>query len=337
MKKKLTIATLIVTSFVVAGGALYHPNQVTTDNAYVHSDVTAVSPQVAGQVSSIFVKDNQWVKKGDRLFSIDDQDFIANQAIAAAALDVSNAALSANQTKTDMQSVKIAQAKQLIRRAQAGADHQSAELKRLTRLVEKQSISKNQYEAQRTRSIEASSELENAKLTLAVENKQYAALLTDKQQLIAQKKQAEAALQLADIALKRTVVTAPVDGFIADRQVQVGKLVQPGMGLIVMVPDYIWVEANFKETQLEKVSKGQSVEVVLDMYPDSPLQGTVSSITPATGAQFSLLPPQNATGNFVKVVQRIPVRIELQLPSALKQKVYPGLSAEVTINTTHQG
>lgn len=99
-----------------------------------------------------------------------------------------------------------------------------------------------------------------------------------------------------------------------------------------MVPDYIWVEANFKETQLEHVLPGQGVEVTLDMYPDKPLRGRVTSITPATGAQFSLLPPQNATGNFVKVVQRVPVRIELDIPESLKQRIYPGLSAEVSID-----
>lgn len=133
------------------------------------------------------------------------------------------------------------------------------------------------------------------------------------------------------------MVKAPFDGFIADRQVQVGKFVQPGMGLIVMVPDYVWVEANFKETQLEYVIEGQNVEVVLDMFPDKPLHGRVASITPATGAQFSLLPPQNATGSFVKVVQRVPVRIELDIPQVLRKRIYPGLSVEVAIKTEKQG
>lgn len=140
-----------------------------------------------------------------------------------------------------------------------------------------------------------------------------------------------------DTALERTIVRAPFDGYIADRQVQVGKFVQPGMGLIVMVPNYVWVEANFKETQLENVMPGQDVDVVLDMFPDLTLHGRVASITPATGAQFSLLPPQNATGNFVKVVQRVPVRIELDIPAELKQRIYPGLSAEVSIDTRKQG
>ncbi|UPS13186.1 HlyD family secretion protein [Vibrio alginolyticus] len=337
MKKKVIALSLVIGSLVAAGCALYQPNTVTTDNAYVHSDVTAISPEVGGQVSQLFVEDNQWVSKGAPLFSIDDEDFIANQEIAKSALDVAKAALTANQTKTEMQLVKIEQAKQGIRSARANAEHQAAEFKRLSRLVQKQSVSKNQFEAQRTRFIEASSNLETAKLALAAEQKQLDALVTEKMQLTAQRKQAEANLRLVNIALERTIVRAPFDGYVADRQVQVGKFVQPGMGLIVMVPDYVWIEANFKETQLENVAQGQDVEVVLDMFPDHPLHGRVSSITPATGAQFSLLPPQNATGNFVKVVQRVPVRIELDIPQELKQRIYPGLSAEVSIETATQG
>ncbi|HHF0549893.1 TPA: HlyD family secretion protein [Vibrio alginolyticus] len=337
MKKKVIALSLVIGSLVAAGCVLYQPNTVTTDNAYVHSDVTAISPEVGGQVSQLFVEDNQWVSKGAPLFSINDEDFVANQEIAKSALDVAKAALTANQTKTEMQLVKIEQAKQGIHSASANAEHQAAEFKRLSRLVQKQSVSKNQFEAQRTRSIEANSNLETAKLALAAEQKQLDALVTEKVQLTAQRKQAEANLRLVNIALERTIVRAPFDGYVADRQVQVGKFVQPGMGLIVMVPDYVWIEANFKETQLENVEQGQDVEVVLDMFPDHPLHGRVTSITPATGAQFSLLPPQNATGNFVKVVQRVPVRIELDIPQELKQRIYPGLSAEVSIETATQG
>ncbi|ELA9339592.1 TPA: HlyD family secretion protein [Vibrio parahaemolyticus] len=337
MKKKVIALSLVVGSLFAAGCTLYQPNTITTDNAYVHSDVTAISPEVGGQVSEIFVKDNQWVSKGTPLFVIDDEDFIANKEIARAALDVASSALTSNQIKTDMQLMKIEQAKQGIRRASANAAHQAAEFKRLSRLVQKQSVSKNQFEAQKTRSIEASSNLETAKLALATEQKQLDTLMTEKLQLTAQRTKAEASLRLANISLERTTVRAPFDGYVANRQVQVGKFVQPGMGLIVMVPDYVWIEANFKETQLENVLPGQEVEVVLDMFPNHPLHGRVSSITPATGAQFSLLPPQNATGNFIKVVQRVPVRIELEIPQELSQRIYPGLSAEVSIETTTQG
>lgn len=337
MNRRITATLLIVTSLLSVGCTLYRPDTVATDNAYVHSDVTTISPEVSGQVSQLFVKDNQWVSQGTPLFSIDDEDYIANHDIAVSSLEVARAALQANQTKTEMQLVRIDQAKQTIHSTRANAKHQAAELKRLAQLVKKQSVSKNQYEAQKAHSIDASSKLETAKLALVAEQKQYDTLLTEKLQLTAQSKQAEANIRLTKIALERTVVRAPFDGFVADRQVQVGKFVQPGMGLIVMVPDYVWIEANFKETQLENVAQGQSVEVVLDMFPEHPLQGHVTSITPATGAQFSLLPPQNATGNFVKVVQRVPVHIDIDIPQELRQRIYPGLSAEVSIKTTNNG
>lgn len=337
MKKKVLALTAIVGAFVVAYGVLYQSDTVTTDNAYVHSDVTAISPEVGGQVSHIFVVDNQWVNKGDPLFAIDDEDFVAKKEIAASSVDVASAALKNNQTRLEMQQVKIEQAKQAINSADANAQHQKSELTRFSRLAKKQSISKNQLEAQVARSIDADSHLKTVQLALSAEQKQYDTLLTEKIQLSAQLQQSKANLRLMTIALERTIVTAPFDGYVANREVQLGKFVQPGMGLIVMVPNYVWVEANFKETQLGSVEKGQDVEVILDMFPDQPLHGTVDSVTPATGAQFSLLPPQNATGNFVKVVQRVPVRIQLDIPNELKSRIYPGLSAEVSIDTHQQG
>ena len=299
----------------------------------MHSDVTAISPEVGGQVNHIYVKDNQWVKAGEPLFAIDDEDYQANYQIAQASLDVAQSALQNIDTRIEIQQVKIAQAQQKIISAKANARHQGAELKRFERLIKSQSISENQYEAQRTKAVDTDVNLKSAQLLLSSEHKSLKTLQTEKLQLAAQLQLNQARLKLSAIALARTIVTAPFDGYVADRQVQLGKFVQPGMGLIVMVPDYVWVEANFKETQLGDLSAGQSVDVVLDMYPDVVIKGVVDSITPATGAQFSLLPPQNATGNFVKVVQRVPVRIQLTIPTSLQQKVYPGLSAEVSVAT----
>ncbi|MFT6984781.1 MAG: membrane fusion protein (multidrug efflux system) [Psychromonas sp.] len=337
MKKTAIALTLILAALVAACVSIYQPDRVTTDNAYVQSDVTAISIEVSGQVNNIFVTDNQWVNKGDPLFSIDNMDFLANQQIARSTLEVAKAALTANQSQSDMQQIKIAQARQTIHSSAANAEYQRAELKRYASLLKKHSVSTNQFEAQRTSSIAMDSSLETAKLGLSAEQKQYETLSAQRLQLTAQLKQAQANLRLVNIALDRTIVSSPFDGYVANRQVQIGKYIMPGMGLLTMVPDYIWVEANFKETQLKHLMKGQSVDVILDMFPDRILHGRVASITPATGAQFSLLPPQNATGNFVKVVQRVPVRIELDIPADLKQRVYPGLSAEVSIHIQQQG
>ena len=333
MKKKVIALTSIMLASAAAYWYLSEHSHISTDNAYVHSDVTAISPEVGGQVNHIYVKDNQWVKAGEPLFAIDDEDYQANYQIAQASLDVAQSALQNIDTRIEIQQVKIAQAQQKIISAKANARHQGAELKRFERLIKSQSISENQYEAQRTKAVDTDVNLKSAQLLLSSEHKSLKTLQTEKLQLAAQLQLNQARLKLSAIALARTIVTAPFDGYVADRQVQLGKFVQPGMGLIVMVPDYVWVEANFKETQLGDLSAGQSVDVVLDMYPDVVIKGVVDSITPATGAQFSLLPPQNATGNFVKVVQRVPVRIQLTIPTSLQQKVYPGLSAEVSVAT----
>lgn len=181
--------------------------------------------------------------------------------------------------------------------------------------------------------IQARAKIKTAQLALSVEKKQYNSLLVTQKQFEAQLAKAQANLALADIALKNTTIVAASDGFIANRQVQVGKYVQAGMGSLTLIPNTVWIDANFKETQLEHVQPGQPVDVVLDMFPNRTLYANVESITMATGAQFSLLPPQNATGNFVKVVQRVPVRLNLEIPEDLKNRIYPGLSAVVSIHT----
>ncbi|MGL4858628.1 MAG: efflux RND transporter periplasmic adaptor subunit [Enterobacteriaceae bacterium] len=166
------------------------------------------------------------------------------------------------------------------------------------------------------------------------EQQQLAILDTEYQQLQAQLQQSEAALALAQKALSDTRILAPVSGIIGNRSLQEGKFVNAGAGVLVIVPtDDIWLVANYKETQLTKVQPGQSVAIKLDMFPDHAITGKVLSLAPATGARFSLLPPDNATGNFVKVVQRVPVKIAVQIPQELQGRIVPGLSAEVSINT----
>ncbi|MCF1432091.1 MAG: HlyD family secretion protein [Shewanella sp.] len=333
MKKKIIVLSVILCAAAAMGTQYLSRDTVETDNAYVKSEITAVSAEVSGKIVKVFANDNQWVRKGDPLFSIDAEDYEANQQIAQAAVDVAKAALASNTARLSMQSSKIQQAEQAIVSARANASHQHAELKRLKKLLAQQSVSKTRYEQQETATINADAQLKRANLMLDAEQKNHDALIAEHQKLAAQIQQAEAKRNLADIALERTTVYVPFDGYVANRNVQVGKLVQPGMGLMTLVPSTVWVEANFKETQLENVTQGQRVDIRLDMFPDRVLTGKVASITHATGAQFSLLPAQNATGNFVKVVQRVPVRIELNIPEELKTRIYTGLSAEVVINT----
>ncbi|ADN75412.1 secretion protein HlyD family protein [Ferrimonas balearica DSM 9799] len=331
MKKPL-IAVLALG--LVGASALYYgigSSGVSTDNAYVKADLTLIAPQVSGQVVGVAVSDNQWVEQGDELFRLDDRDYRAALSQAQAAVALADAGLASNDSRTALQRVQIEQARAQIASAEANASLQQAELKRYRQLVTSGSVSQTQFDVQSARAVEAQTGLDNARLALKAAEQQLATLASERVQLEAQRQQAEAQHQLSAIALERTIIRAPMAGRVANRQVQIGKLVQPGMAALTLVPEAVWLEANFKETQLAQMAAGQAVEVVLDGYPDQPISGEVDSVTHATGAQFSLLPPQNATGNFVKVVQRVPVKIRLQLPAELKDRVYPGLSATVTV------
>ena len=159
-------------------------------------------------------------------------------------------------------------------------------------------------------------------------------LESERQRLLVQREQAVATLELAQLALVDTEIRAPISGVVGNRSVRIGRHVGPGTPLLAIVPlEDIWVEANLKETQITDVHSGQAVEVELDGFPGAPFKGRVLSVAPATGANFSLIRPDNVSGNFVKIVQRVPVRIALELPEQLKGRVMPGLSAEVAIDT----
>ncbi|WP_441257525.1 HlyD family secretion protein [Vibrio sp. Vf1514] len=330
---KKSIIALAALGTLALGGWKYWQQQqwVTTDNAYVKADVTLVSPEVSGRVTHLFVRDNQWVKAGDPLFQIDNQDYQANVNISQAAIAVAQSALANNDSRMQLQKVSIEQAKTAIEGASANAQFQHSERQRFQKLLRSASVSQTAFDNQNTQAINAQATLKNTRLALDAAHQQLNTLAAEREQLNAQLKQAQSKLALNTIALQRTLVKAPVDGFIANRQVQEGKFVQPGMGTITLIPETVWLNANFKETQLSHLIAGQTVDVRLDMYPDTVIAGLIDSITPATGAQFSMIPPQNATGNFVKVVQRVPVKITLTLPDSLKGRVYPGLSAVVSI------
>ncbi len=333
MKRILPGLLLVGVAATAINWYLNHKDVVTTDNAYVKADITLLSPEVAGQVAKVMVRDNQKVNAGDPLFTIDDADYIAQRQIAQDALSVAESALISNQTQLALQKLKVQQAQSQIEAMTAQHQLQQNELKRYRALLKTNAISQTQYDLQRTRAVEAKAALDTANIALSAARQEIENLNAQRHQLTAQKNQAQSKLSLAKLALSRTVVTAPVSGTIANRQVQVGKFVQPGMGLVTLIPDNIWLEANFKETQLTEVKPGQSVQLALDIYPDLPITGKVESITPATGAQFSMMPAQNATGNFVKVVQRVPVKITLEIPKSLEGKIYPGLSANVSVVT----
>ncbi|MFH1558764.1 MAG: HlyD family secretion protein [Pseudomonadota bacterium] len=305
----------------------------TTDDAYVQADVVTIAPKVSGYLRTVEVNDNQPVKAGDILATIDPRDYEAsvNQARA----DVTQATASiANFT------AQIAEQQALIDEARATIDvHQAAELyaeqndKRYATLA-------NEGYGSVQNAQQAASAIAQAKATLAKDRAALLAALKQADTLKAQLEQAkatlahnQAVLDQARLNLGYTTLRAPVDGVVGARTLRVGQYVQPGTQLLAVVPlQAAYIVANYKETQLTDVRRGQPVSISVDTFPGTPVRGVVNSIAPASGQEFALLPPDNATGNFTKIVQRIPVKVTIDRTDPLAGRLLPGMSVTTTIS-----
>jgi membrane fusion protein (multidrug efflux system) len=335
--------------------------QVTND-AYVRGDLTPLSTKVAGLVREVKVNDYQQVRKGDLLVQLDDDDYKAQLAQAAAGVEAAKAALENNRRQRQLQDSKIEralagidQADAQIAAAQAGKDavqadvtRTRAERNRQEALVRTNSTTQQKVEAavadeQRFTGQYASREadlsqahtlLRSNELAAEAERRGKAVLESQESQFVADLHAKEAALEVARVNLGYTRILAPADGTVGERQVRPGQLVSPGTQVMSFVENIRWVAANFRETQLTNIKVGDVAEIRVDVYPDQVFKGRVLEISPASGSQFALLPPDNATGNFTKVVQRVSVKIALD-DSTLASKLRPGLSAVVTVRTRH--
>ncbi len=333
--------------------------QVTND-AYVRGDLTPLSTKVPGLVREVKVNDYQQVRKGDVLVQLDDDDFTAQVAQAAAGVEAAKAALENNRRQRQLQDSKIEralagidQANAEIVAAQAGKEATQADVTRTraerTRqeaLLKANSATQQKVEAavadeQRFTAQAASrdADLTQARTLLRsnesaaeAERRGKAVLESQDSQLVADLHAKEAALEVAQVNLGYTRILAPADGTVGERQVRPGQLVSPGTQVMTFVENIRWVAANFRETQLTNIKVGDPAEIRLDVYPGQFIKGRVLEIAPASGSQFALLPPDNATGNFTKVVQRVPVKIALD-NSSLTSQLRPGLSAVVTVRT----
>ncbi|MDK1373778.1 MULTISPECIES: HlyD family secretion protein [unclassified Sinorhizobium] len=320
---------------VVAAGWAWarSTGSTSTDNAYVRGDVTSLAPKVAGYVTAVEVKDNQTVRTGDVLFRIDDRDYRARLAQAVANVDAAQARLVNADAETELQHALIRQAEAQRRSAVAELNLAIKAYDRRRELIRSNTISQahvDESDAARTR---AEASVSAASATLEAQQQRIAVLAAQREAAVAAVAQAEAARDLAQIDLESTVVHAPVGGVIGNRQVRVGRLVAPGVSLLDIVPvDDLWLVANFKETQLENIQPGQRARITIDGYPNGTLEGVVDSFAPGSGSAFSLLPADNATGNFVRVVQRVPVKIRFA-SNPLAGRLVPGLSARVTVDT----
>ena len=331
-----------------------------TDDAIVRGDLTPLSTKVAGIVRSVKVTDYQRVRAGDLLVELQDEDYLAQLAQAGAAVEAAKAAIENNRRQRELQDSRIQRAlagvdlaKAQITAAEAGiqavqADvvRTQAERARQEALLASQSATKQKVESavadeQRFAAQEASrkADLEQAKTSLrsneiAVESERRskAVLESQEQQLIADLHAKEASLSVARINLGYTKIPAPADGTVGERQVRPGQLVSPGTQVVTFVPETKWVQANYRETQLTNMKVGDPAEIRVDQYPGKVFRGKVLEIAPASGSQFALLPPDNATGNYTKVVQRVPVKIAFD-DANLASSLRPGLSVIATVRT----
>ena len=318
---------------VVAGGWAYaNSGETSTDNAYLRGDVTSLAPKVAGYVTAVEVQDNQTVGAGDVLFRIDDRDYHARLAQAVANVEAAQARLTNVDAEIQLQHALIRQAEAQKRSCVAEMNLATKASDRRRELIRTNAVSQAQVDESDAALSKAEAAVSAAAATIEAQKQRIAVLASQRDAAAAAVAQAQAARDLAQIDLDHTVVRAPIDGVIGNRQVRVGRLVAPGASLLDIVPVRdVWVVANFKETQVGHIRPGQRVRIIVDGYKHTTLDGVVDSFAPGSGSAFSMLPTDNATGNFVRVVQRVPVKIRFA-DNPLAGRIVPGLSARVQID-----
>ncbi|MGJ0515957.1 MAG: HlyD family secretion protein [Methylomicrobium sp.] len=318
-----------------AAGAFYwlkaiHPFE-STDNAYLKSHMSLISPKESGYVKEVLFEDNQTVKPGDLLVVIDDHDFQAKAAQAEAQVLLEKASAETLESDKHAQEAMIREEHANIAASDANVEKSAKDLRRFKNLAAEGAISAQSQDAAESAYKQAKAERDKFVSARQGAESRLSSLDARINESRARLKAAEAALELARINLGNTRILAPFNGIIGNRSVQVGQLVQPGSALAYLIPaDGLFVEANFKETQIGRMQAGQAVTITVDALPDRRFEGTVDSFAPASGSEFSLLPPENATGNFTKIVRRVPVKIRFKQDADLK-RLRPGLSAVVQV------
>ncbi len=313
-----------------------------TDNAYVKADIAVISPKLAGYVQAVAVEDNRVVHAGDVLVKIDDRDYAARVAAARAQVASQKAAIASDDAHFALQQTMIAQAQATIDNAQAEVERTKLDLARQRSLVRDAYTPQQKLETAEADWRKATSTLARAQAALNTEREQLTVIQAGKALDATKLAQAEADLDAATLDLDNTVIRAPIDGVVGNKAVQVGQYLRPGTQILSVVPVAdVYIVANFKETQIRGMKPGQPVTVTVDALPGMTLKGHIDSFAPASGSEFSLLPPENATGNFTKVVQRVPVRVALDPDSqgtdARAPVLRPGLSVEVAVDVRSPG
>jgi membrane fusion protein (multidrug efflux system) len=304
-----------------------------TDDAYVGGDVTVIAPKVAGFIVEVAVTDNQAVHAGDLLVKLDDRDYRAALAKANAAVAAQEATLANLDATRRLQESMIAQAEAEVATADAEVARSRFDVVRYSRLASDQYASIQRFQQADADNKKAIAAVAKAQAALAAARRRLDVIDTRKQQTQAALDQAIAERELAQLNLGYTEVRAPIDGVVGNRSARNGAYAMVGAQLISLVPAHgLWVDANFKESQLAHICAGLPASIEADVLPDRVFRGHVASLAPATGASFSVLPPENATGNFTKIVQRVPVRILLDDGASTLGDLRPGLSVTAAVD-----
>ena len=354
-KKTNTKFTLIISALVILGityGTFKYMHSLAheeTDDAQVEKKMNPIIPRVSGYINKVYIKDNDFVKKGDTLFTIDSKEYelkieeaIANLASAEGNFEVSKADIGTVLASVSVSDANVQSANGNIESAKIKLGLATNDFNRYSNLYKNHTITKQQYE----QALAAKQEAENQVRILQQQQKassfqksvnQAKSKVSDKQTEVAAAniKRAKALLETAQLNLTYTVVTAAIDGQVSKIDIQPGQLVQPGQSLFYIINNTeAWVIANFKETQLNKMIAGQKVTLKVDAYPDYEFDGTITSFSPATGSRFSILPPDNATGNFVKTIQRLPVKINIDATNDIEKvkQLRPGMNVDVDVH-----
>ncbi|MGP0982403.1 MULTISPECIES: HlyD family secretion protein [unclassified Serratia (in: enterobacteria)] len=342
--KKVAVAVLavaVITLGLLMNKFFIKETQQNTNDAYIRADISRISPQIAGEIAQVLVRDNQWVKQGELLAVIDPREF--NVALAQATAQEQSARARQDDAGANLtrQSALIAAALAERQAAQAELAFARQEQNRYQRMASSGAGSQQAAQQATTRVHMLSANVAQAEATLKAARNMEQVLQakladSDAELMLAQAKKA-----MAELNLSYTRITAPIGGVIGKKSLRVGEFVKPGDALLAIVPqDKLYIIANYQETQLENIAHGQSVDIHIDTFPGQTLKGLVDSIAPASGVSFAAAAPENATGNFTKIVQRIPVKIVFDINkehAALLSALRVGMSADVSINTLDGG
>lgn len=339
----LIVAAVVALGLIVGGVVWWQGKQrwEATDNAFVAADTTEVSPQTDGYVVEVLVRDNQRVEAGQVLIRLDDSDARAKLAAAEANLAAVTAGVDNVDARAAQEQAMIASRAAAVSQAQAQANLARQQVARYGQLAQQGWVSQQRIQTERAGAQTAEASVAQAQAALVAEQRTAGVLGSTRTQSVASVEQARAAVDQARLALDRTVIRAPVAGVVGARGVRVGQYVRPGGQILSIVPlGDAYIVANFKETQLSRLRLGQTVEIKADAFRGQSLTGHIDSFAPATGSEFALIPVENATGNFTKITQRVPVRIRVDRGVGQElggAALRPGLSVEVKVDLKSRG